>query len=135
MGSLTNFYHQVLQVFLERYRKSRQKMQITNRSQNIGEFITESYKSSSPSLTPKHYCRELGFQGNVKRNSFVPYTALHKEMQSLPCALVQLVLLHSFSSCLSEQLTRSWESASHSLTNLLSALSLQKRAVILFLAL
>lgn len=31
-----------------------------------------SYESSSPPYhTPKHYCRKLGFEGNMKRNSFV----------------------------------------------------------------
>lgn len=46
MGSLRNFYCQVLQRFLGRYSKSRQKRQIANNSENRGEFITVSYKSS-----------------------------------------------------------------------------------------
>lgn len=45
-------------------------------------------------LSPKDYCRKVGFEGNMKWNSFLHNTTLHAQMKPLPYTLVRQVLPH-----------------------------------------
>lgn len=90
MGSLRNFYFiKYCKDFWKGTAKvgRRCRLQTTHREQKR-VYYSVLQKLFFLSLTPKNYCRKLGFEGNMKWNSFLHYAALHEKMKLLPYALV-----------------------------------------------